>query len=118
MKKTCCKLIILPHTLTIVFAMFLLLFGFDAFGGSEPIWEQIVGFLIHSVPTYLILAVFFIAKKNVLAGSCVSAGIFVAFTVFFKTYKFGLINFMLISMPMLIISILYLCAYIRNKKYK
>lgn len=42
MKKTSYKLIILPHTLTIAFAMFLLIFGFDAFGGSEPIWEQIL----------------------------------------------------------------------------
>lgn len=111
MKKLSFKLIYIPHALTIFTALFLLIFSFDVFGGPESLWEQVIGFLIHSIPTYLVLAVFFIARKKVVVGASVSFGLFFMFTFRFQTYSSGLENFVIISMPLLIIALLYLLVH-------
>lgn len=49
------KLVRLARILGILFALFLSLFAFDVFEMEGSIWEKIGGFLIHLVPTYLVL---------------------------------------------------------------
>jgi hypothetical protein len=57
------KLIFIPRTLVIAFAAFLMLFSFDVFGGAEPLGKQILGFLIHSIPSLLMLIVLIFTWK-------------------------------------------------------
>jgi hypothetical protein len=49
------NLLWLARILGILFALFLSLFAFDVFEMEGSIWEKIGGFLIHLVPTYLVL---------------------------------------------------------------
>lgn len=49
------NLLWLARILGILFALFLSLFAFDVFGMEGSLGEKIVGFLIHLVPTYLVL---------------------------------------------------------------
>ncbi len=51
----------LPRILGIVFAVFLSMFALDAFGGDEPFFRQLLGFLIHLVPTAAVVAVVVLA---------------------------------------------------------
>lgn len=49
------NLLWLARILGILFALFLGLFAFDVFGMEGSIWERIGAFLIHLIPTYLVL---------------------------------------------------------------
>jgi hypothetical protein len=63
------KFIFIPRILVIVFAAFLLLFSFDVFGGTESLGKQILGFIIHSIPSLLMLIVLlFTWKRPKVAG--------------------------------------------------
>ena len=58
----------LPRILGLFFAVFISIFALDAFGGGEPIGEQILGFLIHMIPSYILILILLIAWKWQLAG--------------------------------------------------
>lgn len=74
-----------PRILGILFAAFLTLFSFDAFGGEESIWNQLLGFLFHNIPVYLVAIVLFIAWKRELAGGI----LFFCLTLFFVVWMWG-----------------------------
>lgn len=52
-----------PRVLGISFIAFISLFAMDVFGEGKPLWEMVVGFLIHLVPSYFLTAVLLIAWK-------------------------------------------------------
>ncbi len=52
-----------PRILGIGFIVFISLFALDVFGEGKPLWEMVVGFLIHLVPSYILTAVLLIAWK-------------------------------------------------------
>ncbi len=56
-----------PHGLGIALALFISIFALDAFG-SGTLLEQIGGFLIHLIPTYLLVLALIIGWRWELAG--------------------------------------------------
>lgn len=52
-----------PRVLTILFAVFISLFALDVFAAGYGFWEAVGGFLIHLVPTYLLVIALVIAWK-------------------------------------------------------
>lgn len=57
-----------PRGLGVAMALFLSLFALDAFDG-RPILEAIPGFIIHLLPSFLVLAVVALAWRVPLAGA-------------------------------------------------
>ena len=51
------KYIWIPRILTIAFIIFISLFALDSFGTSDPWYMEVLGFLIHLIPTYILLAI-------------------------------------------------------------
>ncbi len=66
MKKT--WLFWFPRLLAFLFIGLISLFAFDVFEGDSSLWGKILGFLIHLTPTYVLLALLFIAWKWPLPG--------------------------------------------------
>ncbi len=59
----------LPRILGILLCVFISLFALDAFDGNSPLGRQILGFLIHLIPTYLLVFALILAwKKQVIGG--------------------------------------------------
>lgn len=113
MKKLNFRLIWIPHALTILFALFLTLFSFDVFGGSEPLWKQLVGFYLHSRLTLWVLLIFFLARKNALVGAIASIVFAIYMTFRFEFYN-SLESLLHFSVPMIISGSLYLLVYFRE----
>ena len=67
-----------PRVLAILFILFISLFALDSFGTGKPWWEGIVGFLIHLVPTYFLIAMLIAAWRFPLVGGLffIAGGIF------------------------------------------
>mgnify|MGYP001030622112 CR=1 FL=1 len=57
-----------PRVLAILFALFISLFALDAFAVDKPFLEQVAGFLIHLIPTAVVVAALVIAWKHSLIG--------------------------------------------------
>ncbi|HUV16713.1 MAG TPA: hypothetical protein VMW28_09150 [Pelolinea sp.] len=45
-----------PRILGILFCLFISLFALDAFAGNAPILEKVLGFIIHLMPTAILVA--------------------------------------------------------------
>lgn len=108
----------LPRILGIVFILFLSLFALDAFTGQSSLLNQILGFLIHLTPNFLMLILLILAWKRELLGGVAYILLSVVFTIFFNTYN-EISSFLLISFPLLIIGLLFLLhSYLVKRQEK
>ena len=52
-----------PRILSILMILFVSMFALDAFAPNLSVWQQIGGFLIHLIPSYILLAALLVAWK-------------------------------------------------------
>ncbi len=103
---------------------FISLFALDSFGSGKPFWNQILAFLIHLIPSFFLLIIFFIACKWEHIGGImfILIGIANAPWIYKNNYAMNhsaglsiLIVLMLLS-PFIISGILFLVSYFRSRK--
>lgn len=84
----------------VAYGLFLMLFSLDVFG-EGAIWEQVLGFVIHSLPSILILASIaaFWGKPWVLGSVLIAVALFLS--VRFRLYEEA-IRFATMSLPPLL----------------
>ena len=58
----------IPRILTIFAILFMTMFSFDVFGGNESFGLKMLGFLIHNIPVFILIAILIIAWKWEFAG--------------------------------------------------
>lgn len=59
-----------PRVLGVLFIIFITLFSFDVFGTGLGFWQAIGAFLIHSIPSFILAIILFIAwKKEIIGGA-------------------------------------------------
>ncbi len=104
-----------PRVLTILFTMFLSIFAFDVFEGEAPLIEKVGGFLIHLIPSYLLIAILIISWKKPMVGGFVFILLSIIFTVFFKTYA-NIFSFLLVSLPAAVIGGLFIFSHVLSSK--
>lgn len=106
----------LPRVLAIAYIIFLGIFAFDAFSADSTVLENILGLIMHLVPSFILMLVLFVAWKNEKLGAVLFAILAVIFTIFFNSYR-ELVTFAIISLPLFAISsALLLSHYFRNKE--
>ena len=103
-----------PRILGILFALFISIFALDAFGEGIPFLEAIVGFLIHLIPTYIVIAILLIAWKWELVGGI----LFIFAGVFYMVWVHNLhwSAYLLIGVPPILVGILFIAAYLVLKR--
>lgn len=101
----------IPRILGILYICFISLFALDAFSGEVRFLEKIVGFIIHLIPSLVLILVLLIAWKNERMGGFLFVVLSLAFTLFFNTYR-NWIAFLFISSPVLVIGILFVISAI------
>jgi hypothetical protein len=55
----------LPRILCILAILFISVFALDAFDPELSIWQQIVGFLIHLIPSFILIALHGSLEKGI-----------------------------------------------------
>ena len=70
-----------PRILALLFAAFISLFALDVFGAGYGFWEALTGFLIHLIPTYLILIALAVAWRWEWVGALLFAALGIAYLV-------------------------------------
>ncbi|MCJ7548601.1 MAG: hypothetical protein MUQ30_02845, partial [Anaerolineae bacterium] len=64
-----------PRILGLLFAAFISLFALDSFGTGDPLWQQAVGFLIHMIPTGLVIGAVIVGWRRPLVGGVLCLGL-------------------------------------------
>ncbi len=104
MKKT---LFWTPRILTILFILFISMFALDSFGGDKTVIAQIGEFLIHLIPSFVLIVLLYFSWRYEIIG--VIAFLILAITYIIMAWgKFPVSTYFIISGPMVLISILFL----------
>jgi len=94
----------LPRILMIVFIPFISMFAFDSFDGDESLIRKIGGFLIHLVPTFILIALLVLAWKWEWIGG-IAFSLLGFFYIVWAWGRFSLIVYLMVAGPLFIISI-------------
>jgi len=116
----------LPRIICILAILFVSMFALDAFSPELTIWQQIVGFLIHLIPSYILLAMLIVAWKWEFSGgiTLTITGLAFCVSVFLLNHnrnQFSVaqstINALLVAFPFVLVGVLFIVSY-RMKKRK
>ena len=114
----------LPRLLCIGAILFVSMFALDAFQPGMTLLEQVEGFLIHMVPSFVLLAVLLVAWKWELVGGVVITLIGLGFSPFVYLLNYNrnhsvglsLSIILMINLPFVIVGVLFILNHYRNKK--
>ncbi len=112
----------LPRIICILAILFISMFAADAFAPGLTIWQQLGAFLMHLIPSFILLAILIIAWKWELIGGIIFAvtGLALSPLVFMLNYEnnhsigmsLGIIA--LITFPFIVVGVLFIISH--NKK--
>lgn len=114
----------LPRIICILAIFFISMFALDSFAPGLTIWQQIGAFLMHLIPSFILLALLVVAWKWELVGGIVFSFIGLALSplVYIHNYdmnhsigmSLGIIA--MITFPFVVVGILFIISYYKNKR--
>jgi hypothetical protein len=96
-----------PRILAILAILFMMMFSLDVFDGEEPIGRQLLGFLAHNIPAFILIIVLAIAWKYEIIGGMIFVLLFIALGIFFKTFT-GNSGSLIILIPFLLAGAMFI----------
>jgi hypothetical protein len=105
-----------PRIMLLIYAIFIVIFSSDVFGGQQIFITKLLDFLLHSIPTIVLLLILWLAWRKPMWGGLLIILVSLIFTVLFKTYHI-LIQFLMISICPFIIGLLFIIVhYMKPRK--
>jgi hypothetical protein len=100
------------------------MFALDAFSPELTIWKQIGGFLMHLIPSFVLLAFLLVAWKWEFIGGIIFVVIGLGFSpfIFIHNYRMNqsvwmsLTTILFITMPFVIVGILFIIGHYQKKR--
>jgi hypothetical protein len=114
----------LPRIICILAILFVSMFALDSFDPKLTVWQQIAGFLMHLIPTYILIILLIIAWKWELIGGILFAfmAIVLSPSLYLHNYHMNhsvwisLSVILMISFPFLVVGGLFMMCHFRKKK--
>jgi hypothetical protein len=112
-----------PRILGILAILFISIFALDAFQPGMTIWEQLRDFLMHLIPSFILLAILLIAWKWQLIGGIIFVAIGLVLTPFIYIHNYNMNGsvwmslwiILIITFPFILIGILFIVGHKINK---
>lgn len=99
-----------PRILGVLYILFLSLFALDAFYGNNSLGYELLAFLEHMIPPFLLIILLVIAWRRPLMGGILFLLAGIVFTIGYATFQVAS-AFFCISCPLFIIGISFLIEY-------
>jgi hypothetical protein len=123
MKKQNVILYWTPRILCILAILFISMFALDSFSPNLTIWQQIGAFLIHLIPSFILLVFLLIAWKWELIGGILFTVIGVTATPFIYIHNYrmnhsvwmSLMVILFITIPFVIVGVLFIISHFKNR---
>jgi len=115
----------LPRIICILAILFVSMFALDAFDPELTLWKQIVDFLIHLIPSYIMIALLVIAWKWEYVGGIIFTVIGFVFcvSVFLLNYNRNhfsiaqsIISTLIVAVPFVLVGILFMMSHNKKKQ--
>jgi hypothetical protein len=114
----------IPRILCIIAILFISWFALDAFAPGLPLWMQVRDFLIHLMPTYILILILWFAWVNEKWGGLlfIVFGVLTGIPVFLMNYHrtgsvlVGLSIVLLINVPVIMVGVMFMVSnYLKVK---
>ena len=115
----------LPRIFCIVAILFISMFALDAFDSRLPITKQITDFLMHLIPTYILILILFIAWKWEMIGGIIFILIGAGFMPFIFSINYNRNHFSvaqslgiiaMINLPFILVGALFIYSHFLKRK--
>lgn len=97
----------LPRAIAILFILFISVFSLDVFSGSGTVMEKAGGFLIHNIPTIILILALVFSWKNEKKGGYLFILLGLLFAFYFHAYQ-RMDTFLMISFPAILTGALFI----------
>ena len=114
-----------PRILCILAILFISLFSLDSFSSERTFLQNTTAFLIHNLPSFVLLAILIIAWKWEKVGGIILTIIGIAFSVFIFVFNYKrnhfpvmtcLLQTLAVAIPFVLAGILFILSHTRKKK--
>ncbi len=113
-----------PRVLCILAIVFVSLFALDAFSPELSFWEQISGFLIHMIPSFILIALLILAWRKEFIGGLLFMFIGLVFTPVIFNHNYSMNHSVglslgivaLITMPFVLVGLLFIINHFKKKR--
>ena len=113
-----------PRTICILAILFVSMFAIDAFESNQSIWQQIGAFLIHLIPTYVLIALLIVSWKWELIGGIIFGLIGLGFAPFIYQHNYHMNHsvwmslgiILMINFPFILVGLLFTMNHFMKKK--
>ena len=114
----------LPRVICILAILFISIFAADAFAPGLTIWQQLRGFLMHLIPSFILLALLIVAWKWEYIGGIIFTIIGLGLSPFIFMHNYNMNHsvgmslgiILLITFPFVVVGILFIISHFMKKK--
>ena len=115
-----------PRVLCILAILFVSLFALDAFDPKFTVWQQLKDFLIHLIPSFILVAILIVAWKRELIGGVIFTLIGLGFSPFLFKHNYAmnnsvgnsLITVLFIAFPFVLVGVLFILNHLKQINQK
>lgn len=107
-----------PRILAILFIIFLSLFSLDVFGTGAGFWPTVLAFLMHNIPSFILLVILWISWRHELVGAITFVLVGLAYIVmlFMNQFEWYMISWALtIAGPAWLVGILFFINWSKKR---
>jgi hypothetical protein len=108
------RFIWIPRTLMVAFILFLTMFSLDVFSMEGSLLAKLGGFLIHSVPSLILVVVLLVSWKSSLWSGILCLVFAVAFMLRFQMQ--GIAEFLMLVLPVIVVGALFIVSHFTSRK--
>ena len=114
----------LPRVICILAILFISMFAADAFTPGLTIWQQLGGFLIHLIPSFILITLLIVAWKWEFIGGLIFTVIGLGMSPFIYMHNYDMNHsvgmslgiIMAITFPFVVVGILFIVSHFIKKK--
>jgi hypothetical protein len=123
--KTSLKLFFwMPRVICILAILFISMFALDAFSPGLTIWQQLGAFLIHLIPSFVLIALLVVAWKWEYIGGIIFTVIGLGLSPFIYNLNYhrnhsigmSILVILMITFPFIVVGILFIVSHFLKKK--
>jgi hypothetical protein len=113
-----------PRILCILAILFISIFSLDSFSPERTFWQNATAFLMHNIPSFVLLAVLIVAWKWEKIGGIILTIIGLAFSIFIFVFNYKMNHFpvmtcllqtLVVAFPFVLAGILFILSHNRKK---
>jgi hypothetical protein len=126
MKKSVTVFHWLPRIICFLAILFVSMFAWDSFDPGLSFWQQILGFFMHLIPTFILIAFLIIAWKWEFVSGIIFSLIGLGLSPFIiilnyymnRSISMSSLIILMITFPFLVVGLLFIMSHLIKKKYE